>query len=972
MLDKLAAGAKYGQDLARVGSGVTRGENRAKKLNAAAWSGTWPAPGSTLDLDFANNRGFVRGSGQGGVMDAITYTRASSATFVGPDGLLKGSGSSAGALGRNLLTFPQDFDNAAWTKNGVVLSSRWLDPNEENQAFRADINASATGLFQLLSPGVVVGQQYTLSIWLRADSNTSINIGINGQTSGLNNGGVLVSITTQWQRYTYTITAGATESSLFAIVAATSLSGGGVQINTPLSVYVYGAQLEVGSTATTYYPTNVNVPRFDWGNTVQVPQRNLLAYTENFSSLGWTLNLVTVNAVVGSAPDGSVSHFLVTNSGVVIGSGNSSAGMLIVPFVNTNNNIFSIYVKSNGNRYFCIASGTFAARAFFDLQEGVVVSNNWNIGAWPITPTASITSEGGGWYRCSIYFPPGSLQTQICLFSSASTAGFPTSDGVNGVLLWRPQQEVGTVVTEYQVISYPTFSTPLAATPTVNGILIEESRTNNLLWCRDLTQSYTPTNKNWFQHSNSFTNTVWNFDSNQTQISRTSGFADPFGGSTATRIQPISGRTAANAYFGQRARTLYPATFSVYMKAVEYNFGVLALFSHAAGNFAVFDLNTGTILTAPTIAGLTASMESVGDGWHRCSLTVSAPELNRGFLISTSPNGTTSATANGTSGILIYGCQAENSAVMTTYEDTTALPIAVWTHDNVTVAKDQTGVDGVVGAASSVTATVNNAEIKQTSLLVASAYTSSVFLKRITGSGLVQVSLDGVTYSTVDLSDTEWRRISLSGTAANPSLGIRIVSSGDVIAVDYGQIEAFGASSPILTTSSITTRIADICSLFAQPDARIFDLSQFTAIAHFNITFRNNVANGNTILGLGTSNNNIFPTLILLDGRSSVGFVVPRATSLIPELGITYKVVLSYVQGTEASLAPRNNTAAINGVSFPIAQNISVFASVPIDRFGIGCTQRNPTVSRFLNGCISRVVLFPFAAATDAVVTLSS
>jgi hypothetical protein len=136
------------------------------------------------------------------------------------------------------------------------------------------------------------------------------------------------------------------------------------------------------------------------------------------------------------------------------------------------------------------------------------------------------------------------------------------------------------------------------------------------------------------------------------------------------------------------------------MKAVEYDFGVLSLFSYAAGNFAVFDLSTGTILTAPTIAGLTASIESVGDGWYRCSLTVNAPERQRGFLISTSPDGATNTAANGTSGILIYGAQAENGLTATTYEDVADLPVALWTHDNVTVAKDQTGIDGVVGAAS--------------------------------------------------------------------------------------------------------------------------------------------------------------------------------------------------------------------------------------------------------------------------------
>jgi hypothetical protein len=122
MLDKLASGPRIGQDLARVGSGVARGANKAKLMTGAAWTDTWPAPGSTLDLDFANNRGWVRGFGQGGVMDAITYTSASSATFVGPDGVLKtaryGSApspytfTSGGQVSPNNLLYSEDFDQS--------------------------------------------------------------------------------------------------------------------------------------------------------------------------------------------------------------------------------------------------------------------------------------------------------------------------------------------------------------------------------------------------------------------------------------------------------------------------------------------------------------------------------------------------------------------------------------------------------------------------------------------------------------------------------------------------------------------------------------------------------------------------------------------------------------------------------------------------------------------------------------------
>jgi hypothetical protein len=92
-----------------------------------------------------------------------------------------------------------------------------------------------------------------------------------------------------------------------------------------------------------------------------------------------------------------------------------------------------------------------------------------------------------------------------------------------------------------------------------------------------------------------------------------------------------------------------------------------------------------------------------------------------------------------------------------------------------------------------------------------------VFLKRITGTGNIQVTLDGSTYSTVELSDTLWYRIVLSGSVTNPTVGIRLAVSGDAVAMDYGQVEdGLFVTSPILTTTATVTRSADVGTLFAQ------------------------------------------------------------------------------------------------------------------------------------------------------------
>jgi hypothetical protein len=140
-----------------------------------------------------------------------------------------------------------------------------------------------------------------------------------------------------------------------------------------------------------------------------------------------------------------------------------------------------------------------------------------------------------------------------------------------------------------------------------------------------------------------------------------------------------------------------------------------------------------------------------------------------------------------------------------------------WVKTNITAAKDQTGIDGVANAASSLTATANDGTCIQTITLASGSRTGSVYLKRITGTGNVQVSLDGSTYSTVDLSASEWRRIVLSGTVTNPTVSLKLAVSGDAVAMDYGQVED-GAweTSPILTTNAAVTRAIDAASISGQ------------------------------------------------------------------------------------------------------------------------------------------------------------
>ena len=140
---------------------------------------------------------------------------------------------------------------------------------------------------------------------------------------------------------------------------------------------------------------------------------------------------------------------------------------------------------------------------------------------------------------------------------------------------------------------------------------------------------------------------------------------------------------------------------------------------------------------------------------------------------------------------------------------------ASWTKTNTTPAKDQVGIDGVTNSASSLVATAGNGTATQAITILSAAKTFSVWLKRITGTGAIQISLDNFSTNTditALINSTTWTLVQMTQTLANPTVGLNIVTNGDKIAVDMAQLEdasAF-ASTPIPTTTVAVTRNADV------------------------------------------------------------------------------------------------------------------------------------------------------------------
>lgn len=158
------------------------------------------------------------------------------------------------------------------------------------------------------------------------------------------------------------------------------------------------------------------------------------------------------------------------------------------------------------------------------------------------------------------------------------------------------------------------------------------------------------------------------------------------------------------------------------------------------------------------------------------------------------------------------------------------LSTAAWTKTNITATGTSTGADGAVTSATRLTATAGNGTVLQAITLASSARFQTAWVKRITGAGLIQMTMDnGATWTTVPIS-TVYTRVSIpTQTLANPTVGFRLVNNGDAIDVDFVQNEnGTFASSEIVTGAVAVTRGADSYSLpFTTPPQEMTVYAKF-------------------------------------------------------------------------------------------------------------------------------------------------
>jgi hypothetical protein len=563
----------------------------------------------------------------------ITFSRTTNATVTGSNGLIQ-------YAPHNLLTFSEQFDNAYWSKSSnavTVAANSTAAPDGTTTADTLSETTTTNQLYMLSTlASFTSGLAYTFSVFVKAGTVGVIQLTLNGTAFGSSqyanfdvSTGVLGTVsggeatitasTNGFYRCTYTATCTSSVSAAFGgLIAFCDNSTTAARLpsyagNAASNVFIWGAQLEVGSTATTYNPTTVKnllgfTEHFDnaaWTKSNSFVQTNLLLYSEQFDNDAWTKTNLTITENVIAAPDGSLTA---DKLALVTGSGSCFQPELITAGITYT---YSAFLKKDENNFGILRAewtGAGYDNINFDLENGTTSRVPTGVSSTSITPV------GNGWYRCLVTFTPTTNKTtnfQIKSSSEAQTSDSAvltgTFNGVNGIFIWGAQLVQGTSAGDYKA----TYAAAAAV-----------------------------------------------------------GYTDIYGQPFAQKLVENTTSLFHECYHPFTSVTGTSYTGSYYVKAGERRYVQLLGPGIVFAEHANFDLETGQRTAGTPGFG---SIQLIGNGWYRVSIT--APALSSSStarwaiaIIPTATSGRASSyTGDGTSGIYIFGAQLSDSASVDPY-----------------------------------------------------------------------------------------------------------------------------------------------------------------------------------------------------------------------------------------------------------------------------------------------------------------
>lgn len=384
---------------------------------------------------------------------------------------------SSGLLGwgpENRFLQSQTFDNASWTKSATTVTADQATAPDGTTTMDLVVPSTSNAYHALQQSIATYSSPGTVSFYVKPAGYSWVSIGIYDNagspnfrkcwfnvstgvvgTQQTNITGAIVSVGNGVYRISATLSNpffGSGNTIKFAIHNAdntTSFAGDGVS-----GVYVWGAQAEQTSTASTYKPTTSAAYyglRLDYdsrltggpGYLVEEARTNLALRSQEFDNASWSKLRATVTANSAVAPDGTTTADTIVEDATAANSHTVFQAITFTAATYT----YSIYLKYIATRAWArlsITDGTSNFIGYVNIQTGTAgtLSN----------ATMAIQNVGNGWYRVSITSnAPLLAAAGNCAIGIAEADGDSTfdGDGASGFYAWGAQLEAGAFATSY-------------------------------------------------------------------------------------------------------------------------------------------------------------------------------------------------------------------------------------------------------------------------------------------------------------------------------------------------------------------------------------------------------------------------------------------------------------------------------------------------------------------------------------------